>query len=104
MELIDRDAYKQELEQAIDRNLRMTGRPHPVVLTALQYAIAKLDSAPVVDAVPIEFIKKKIDKYREIEDQAKDDPLSEYFELERYSLEWLLVDWKAEQRKQNDNN
>ena len=99
MNLIDRDAIKQELEKAINRNLRI-GRPNPVVLMSLQYAIAKLDSAPVVEAVPIEFIEKKIDEYREKEDQTKDEPLSGYFEWvntsERRSLEWLLLVWKAE--------
>lgn len=62
-----------------------------------------IDSVEPVDAIPIEFIENKIDEYREKEDQTKDEPLSGYFEWvrtsERRSLEWLLLDWKAEQEK-----
>lgn len=69
------------------------------VKDALEY----IDNLPTVDAIPIEFIKKKINKIREIEDQAKDEPLSAYFKLvrtsERCSLEWLLLDWKAEEQE-----
>lgn len=60
-----------------------------------------IDKQPTVDAIPVDFIKKKIDKYRKKEDQAKDEPLSGYFKWvstsKRRSLEWLLLDWKAEQ-------
>jgi hypothetical protein len=53
MNLIDRDAYRQELEKAAIRNIR-AGRPNPIVLMVLRYAIAKLDDAPVVDTIPKE--------------------------------------------------
>ena len=65
-----------------------------------------LDEQPTVDAIPIDFIEKKIDEYREKEDQTKDEPLSGYFDWvrtsERRSLEWLLLDWKAEPDEQNE--
>ena len=89
MELIDRDAVKQELEKAINRNLRMTGRSNPGVLTALKYAIAELDSAPVVDAVPIEWIKEYIRTH-----PASTDI---YFK-------WMIDEWKEEQEKQDDSH
>ena len=87
MNLIDRDAYKQELEKAINRCLRMTGRPDPVVLMTLQYAVEKLDSAPVVEAVPIEWINHYMDT-----------------ELTKGSLFYscmseFMRDWKKEQGK-----
>ena len=65
-----------------------------------------VDPVQTVDAIPIDFIEKKIDEYREKEDQTKDEPLSGYFDWvrtsERRSLEWLLLEWKAE-REQNDS-
>lgn len=80
MILIDRDAYKQELEKAINRNLRI-GRPNPVVLMSLQYAIAKLDSAPVVDAVPIEIIER----YRE-------ELIRHRNNLPQHTMLWAMLD------------
>ena len=81
MRLIDRNAYKQELVKALDRNLRMTGGADPVVLMALQYAIAKLDSAPVVDAVPIEVIER----YRE-------DLIRHRDILPQHTMRWAVLD------------
>lgn len=92
MILIDRDAYKQELEKAIYRCLRMTGRPDPVVLMTLQYAIAKLDHAPVVEAVPIEWINHYMDT-----------------ELTKGSIFYncmseFMRDWQKGQEKTNDSD
>lgn len=81
MNLIDRDAYRQELEKAINRCLNATGRPDPVVLMSLQYAVAKLDSAPAVDAVPI----KVIERYREKLIQHRDT-------LPQHTMRWMMVD------------
>lgn len=81
MKLIDKNAYRQELVKALDRNLRMTGRPDPVVLMTLKYAIAKLDSAPVVDAVPI----KAIEQYRE-------DLIRHRNILPQHTLRWAMLD------------
>lgn len=101
MNLIDRDAYKQELEKAIYRNLRI-GRPNPVVLMTLQYAIAKLDSAPVVDAVPVSYIQQRIDRLRvlaEYEAEANGGYIGRS-DMAKFELEELIKYWKAE-REQN---
>jgi hypothetical protein len=69
-------------------------------------AIEAIESIPTVEAIPIDFIEKKIDEYREKEDRIKDEPLAGYFEwvrtIEKRSLEWLLLDWKAEPEEQNE--
>lgn len=87
MKLIDRDAYRKELEKAADRNMSI--KPNPVVLMVLRYAIGKLDSAPVVEAIPVEWIKKHIS---EIGDNSTI--------AEAYNL--LIEIWRAEQEEQNE--
>lgn len=59
-----------------------------------------LDEQPIVKAIPIDFIEKKIDEYREKEEKTKDVPLYGSFEWlrvnERLTLEQLLLEWYAE--------
>lgn len=87
MKLIDRDAYRKELEKAADRNMSI--KPNHVVLMVLRYAIGKLDSAPVVEAIPVEWIEKHI---LEIED-----------DYVAGAFEGLIEIWRAEQEEQNDS-
>lgn len=92
MDLIDRDAYKQELEKAINRCLNAVGRPDPVVLMALQYAVEKLDSAPVVEAVPIELLYDLAEK----KENEKDIKLSSM-------IKGVVALWHREQENQNES-
>ena len=96
MELIDSDSYRRKLENAICRNLRV-GRPNPVVLMVLKYAIATLDSEPVVDAVPVSFIQKRISYLQEIADYEFEasggytgEASTQLFELRRLILGWSM--------------
>ena len=107
MALIDRDTVKQELEKAMERNLaifRGTGKADARVLMSLQYAIAKLDSAPTVDAVPVSYIQQRIDHLHE---------LAEYeFEynggyigathIAWHELEKILIEWEEERDANQD--
>ena len=102
MDLIDRDLYRRKLENAICRNLRI-GRPNPIVLMALQYAIATLDSEPVVDAIPISFIQQEIDGY--YKDEAVTVPgtiINWVIRSKRLGLQYMIERWKKGQEKQNE--
>ena len=48
-----------------------------------------IEKAPTVDAIPIEWIDQFVDKNRGY--------------ISRVTITWLLDDWRAEQRRQNES-
>lgn len=101
MILIDRDALEKAIYEWMPKNQEewMDSKIPPIENLVVSIMMTIQEQQPV-EAIPIDFIKKKIDEYREKEEKTKDVPLYGSFQWlrvnERLTLESLLLEWYAE--------
>lgn len=83
MRLIDADALTKKLNIFNDRK---HGNEH--FLNGIETAKEIIENEPTIDAIPIEFIQKRIDQLKEMNGLI--------FEYEQWELERLVRKWREE--------
>ena len=83
--LINADKFKDSMKYVCDSG----GWLEPVTTAVKEYVVKNIDAQPTVDAIPIEWIDQFVDKNRGY--------------ISRVTITWLLDDWRAEQRRQNES-
>ncbi len=83
MRLIDASALTKKLNVFNDR---MHGNEH--FLNGIESAKEIIENEPTIDAIPIEFIQKRIDQLKEMNGRI--------FDYERWELERLVQKWREE--------
>lgn len=85
MRLIDADALTKKLNLFNDR---MHGNEH--FLNGIESAKEIIENEPTIDAIPIEFIQKRIDQLKEMNGRTL------VFDYKRWELERLVRKWREE--------
>ena len=98
MRLIDADALKE----SIDEHVYLVHHGfNETEYGCTQYGIHQIiDDAPTIDAIPIEFIQKRIDQLKEINERLfmVNGGYTSPSDYEQWELERLIRDW----RERND--
>lgn len=97
IKLIDAEIFKENMDFICDAG----GCLEPVTKAVREFVKNHIDGQTVVDAIPIEFIQKRINHLHDLAEydfEANGGYIGEAH-LAEYELENLLTDWRTEQEK-----